>query len=125
MSAKKLGSFVSFLSGTEFAHNTGIAVRGRGADLAIVAGAVAPKDAVDLHHGQLQLLTHFSDNGHSLGGAGLLLLGFPHTVSAKKPANMDVGLDPIDAHVAQVFPGKRLADAVQLDSLFPKSGASL
>ena len=60
----------------------------------------------------MQLLAHFSDDSHSLGDAGLFLLGFPHAVGTKKPADVNVGLDPIDAHVAQVFPSKGRADAV-------------
>ena len=87
-------SSVHFLSGTEFAHNASIAVWSGCADLPIMTGAVAPKDAVDLHHGQMQLLAHFSDDSHGLGDTGLFLLEFPHAVGTKKPADVNVGLDP-------------------------------
>lgn len=85
---------------------------GCSADFSIVAGAVAPKNAVDLHHRQMQLLAHFADDSHGFVGGCLFLLGFPHTVGAKKTADVNVGLDPVDTYIAQIFPGKGRADAV-------------
>ena len=60
----------------------------------------------------MQLLAHFADDSHGFVGGCLFLLGFPHTVGAKKPADVNVGFDPVDAHIAQIFPGKGRADAV-------------